>query len=89
MLGETELTAEPRRIVALGAGDLGHIVPLVRQRRPARRQRRPARWQTRRQKLGTVQDGQAKEVPDETWYLGLGVTAADEALDDIEGHLAK
>ncbi|MDQ1029688.1 iron complex transport system substrate-binding protein [Streptomyces umbrinus] len=40
-------------------------------------------------KLGAVQDGQAKDVPDETWYLGLGVTAAGEVLDDLKGFLAK
>ncbi|MFC8196144.1 ABC transporter substrate-binding protein [Streptomyces sp. NPDC057298] len=40
-------------------------------------------------KLGAVKNGQAKDVPDETWYLGLGVTAADEVLDDLEGYLAK
>ena len=40
-------------------------------------------------KLGAVRDGRAKNVPDETWYLGLGVTAADEVLGDLEGYLAK
>lgn len=40
-------------------------------------------------KLDAVKNGQAKNVPDETWYLGLGVTAADAVLDDLEGHLAK
>ncbi|MEU5342592.1 MULTISPECIES: iron-siderophore ABC transporter substrate-binding protein [unclassified Streptomyces] len=40
-------------------------------------------------KLGAVADGQAKDVPDETWYLGLGVTAADKVLDDLRGFLAK
>ncbi|MFD3311708.1 ABC transporter substrate-binding protein [Streptomyces sp. NPDC058694] len=40
-------------------------------------------------KLGAVKDGQAKDVPDETWYLGLGVTAADKVLDDLKGFLAK
>jgi iron-siderophore transport system substrate-binding protein len=39
-------------------------------------------------KLGAVEKGQAKNVPDETWYLGLGVTAANEVLDDLRGHLA-
>lgn len=38
-------------------------------------------------KLGAVEDGQAKDVDDETWYLGLGVTAADKVLDDLRGHL--
>jgi iron complex transport system substrate-binding protein len=40
-------------------------------------------------KLGAVENGQAKDVPDETWYLGLGVTAADEVLDELRGHLVK
>ncbi|MFM9369811.1 ABC transporter substrate-binding protein [Streptomyces sp. Da 82-17] len=40
-------------------------------------------------KLDAVKKGQAKNVPDETWYLGLGVTAADEVLDDLDGYLAK
>ncbi|MFG2029569.1 ABC transporter substrate-binding protein [Streptomyces sp. NPDC048825] len=40
-------------------------------------------------KLGAVENGQAKDVPDETWYLGLGVTAADEVLDDLRGYLVK
>ncbi|MFF2851514.1 ABC transporter substrate-binding protein [Streptomyces sp. NPDC058001] len=39
-------------------------------------------------KLGAVKNGQAKDVPDETWYLGLGVTAADKVLDDLKGFLA-
>lgn len=39
-------------------------------------------------KLGAVQKGQAKNVPDETWYLGLGVTAANEVLGDLRHHLA-
>lgn len=40
-------------------------------------------------KLGAVKKGQAKDVPDETWYLGLGVTAADKVLDDLRGYLVK
>lgn len=40
-------------------------------------------------KLGAVKDGRAKDVPDETWYLGLGVTAANEVLDDLKGFLVK
>ncbi|MGY0023595.1 ABC transporter substrate-binding protein [Streptomyces sp. cg35] len=40
-------------------------------------------------KLGAVKNGQAKDVPDETWYLGLGVTAADEVLKDLRAHLVK
>lgn len=39
-------------------------------------------------KLDAVRAGQAKDVPDETWYLGLGVTAARSVLDDLRGHLA-
>ncbi|MPY62074.1 ABC transporter substrate-binding protein, partial [Streptomyces spongiae] len=38
-------------------------------------------------KLGAVKDGQAKDVPDETWYLGLGVTAANKVLDDLRTNL--
>ncbi|WP_172385987.1 ABC transporter substrate-binding protein [Streptomyces sp. MNP-20] len=40
-------------------------------------------------KLDAVKEGRAKNVPDETWYLGLGVTAADAVLDDLKGYLAK
>ncbi|MFI6872435.1 ABC transporter substrate-binding protein [Streptomyces sp. NPDC050400] len=40
-------------------------------------------------KLGAVRNGQAKDVPDETWYLGLGVTAADEVLKDLRADLVK
>ncbi|MGW4388459.1 ABC transporter substrate-binding protein [Streptomyces sp. NBC_00063] len=40
-------------------------------------------------KLGAVKSGQAKDVPDETWYLGLGVTAANLVLDDLHGYLVK
>ncbi|MFE6060090.1 ABC transporter substrate-binding protein [Streptomyces sp. NPDC056431] len=39
--------------------------------------------------LKAVKAGQAEDVPDETWYLGLGVTAADMVLDDLRGHLVK
>ncbi|MFF0426788.1 ABC transporter substrate-binding protein [Streptomyces sp. NPDC004520] len=39
--------------------------------------------------LKAVKAGQAKDVPDETWYLGLGVTAADSVLDDLRGYLVK
>ncbi|UNO42372.1 iron-siderophore ABC transporter substrate-binding protein [Streptomyces sp. MST-110588] len=38
-------------------------------------------------KLQAVRDGHAKDVPDETWYLGLGVTAADSVLDDLRAAL--
>ncbi|MER5301266.1 iron-siderophore ABC transporter substrate-binding protein [Streptomyces lasiicapitis] len=40
-------------------------------------------------KLGAVKAGHAKDVPDETWYLGLGVTAADQVLGDLRDHLVK
>ncbi|MEU7579076.1 iron-siderophore ABC transporter substrate-binding protein [Streptomyces sp. NPDC041068] len=39
-------------------------------------------------KLDAVKKGQAKDVPDETWYLGLGVTAANSVLDDLRKNLA-
>ncbi|GGT93570.1 ABC transporter substrate-binding protein [Streptomyces violascens] len=39
--------------------------------------------------LKAVKAGQAKDVKDETWYLGLGVTAADSVLDDLHGFLVK
>ncbi|MGZ2356916.1 iron-siderophore ABC transporter substrate-binding protein [Streptomyces sp. 372A] len=37
--------------------------------------------------LNAVKKGHAFDVPDETWYLGLGVTAADTVLDDLEKYL--
>ncbi|MDV5145237.1 iron-siderophore ABC transporter substrate-binding protein [Streptomyces sp. SBC-4] len=39
--------------------------------------------------LTAVKAGQAKDVPDETWYLGLGVTAANSVLDDLRADLVK
>lgn len=39
--------------------------------------------------LKAVKDGRARNVEDETWYLGLGVTAADSVLDDLRGFLVK
>ncbi|MFF5972368.1 ABC transporter substrate-binding protein [Streptomyces sp. NPDC012769] len=39
--------------------------------------------------LKAVKSGQAKDVPDETWYLGLGVTAANSVLDDLRADLVK
>ncbi|MEU7030584.1 iron-siderophore ABC transporter substrate-binding protein [Streptomyces sp. NPDC046275] len=39
--------------------------------------------------LKAVKAGQAKDVPDETWYLGLGVTAANSVLDDLRADLVK
>lgn len=38
--------------------------------------------------LRAVKDGHAFDVPDETWYLGLGVTAANAVLDDLQKYLA-
>ncbi|MGW8763998.1 ABC transporter substrate-binding protein [Streptomyces sp. NPDC055815] len=39
--------------------------------------------------LKAVKAGQAKDVADETWYLGLGVTAANSVLDDLRADLVK
>ncbi|MGC5001377.1 ABC transporter substrate-binding protein [Streptomyces sp. DT203] len=39
--------------------------------------------------LKAVKEGRAKDVPDETWYLGLGVTAANLVLDDLRADLVK
>ncbi|MFF3849078.1 ABC transporter substrate-binding protein [Streptomyces sp. NPDC002328] len=39
--------------------------------------------------LKAVKAGHAYDVPDETWYLGLGVTAADQVLADLEQRLTK
>lgn len=39
--------------------------------------------------LKAVKEGRAKNVKDETWYLGLGVTAADSVLDDLRGFLVE
>ncbi|MFI1967918.1 ABC transporter substrate-binding protein [Streptomyces cinnamoneus] len=39
--------------------------------------------------LTAVREGRAKPVQDETWYLGLGVTAANSVLDDLRGFLVK
>jgi len=38
-------------------------------------------------RLGAVQAGDAHEVSDDTWMLGIGVTAANLVLDDIESLL--
>lgn len=38
--------------------------------------------------LPAVKAGRAKDIDSETWYLGLGVTAARSVLDDLRGHLA-
>ncbi|WP_129262512.1 iron-siderophore ABC transporter substrate-binding protein [Streptomyces sp. M3] len=37
--------------------------------------------------LAAVKAGQAKDVSDETWYLGLGVTSANLVLDDLRADL--
>lgn len=39
--------------------------------------------------LKAVKSGQAKDVSDETWYLGLGVTSARLVLDDLRTYLVK
>ncbi|MGP3775875.1 ABC transporter substrate-binding protein [Streptomyces sp. SDT5-1] len=39
--------------------------------------------------LKAVKAGHAYDVPDETWYLGLGTMAADAVLDDLGRHLTK
>ncbi|MEV0490677.1 ABC transporter substrate-binding protein [Streptomyces atratus] len=39
--------------------------------------------------LKAVKEGRAKDVPDETWYLGLGVTAANLVLDDLRADLVE
>ncbi|MEV7990903.1 iron-siderophore ABC transporter substrate-binding protein [Streptomyces sp. NPDC086077] len=38
--------------------------------------------------LEAVKAGHAYDVPDETWYLGLGVVAANAVLDDLQKYLA-
>ncbi|MFZ4265786.1 ABC transporter substrate-binding protein [Streptomyces arboris] len=40
-------------------------------------------------KLDAVKEGRAKDVSDETWYLGLGVTSAGLVLDDLRADLVK
>ncbi|MFH9392124.1 ABC transporter substrate-binding protein [Streptomyces sp. NPDC017556] len=39
--------------------------------------------------LKAVKEGRAKDVSDETWYLGLGVTSAGLVLDDLRADLVK
>ncbi|MEV4970033.1 ABC transporter substrate-binding protein [Streptomyces scopuliridis] len=56
---------------------------------PAKTQRDTARSNPLWKNLKAVKAGQAKDVKDETWYLGLGVTAADQVLDDLRGYLVK
>ncbi|MEU9042856.1 MULTISPECIES: ABC transporter substrate-binding protein [unclassified Kitasatospora] len=38
--------------------------------------------------LGAVKSGQARPVSDETWFLGLGVMAANAVLADLKGLVA-
>ncbi|MEV7682953.1 iron-siderophore ABC transporter substrate-binding protein [Streptomyces sp. NPDC088341] len=56
---------------------------------PKKTQRDTARSNPLWKNLKAVKAGQAKDVKDETWYLGLGVTAADLVLDDLRGYLVK
>ncbi|MFE0243948.1 ABC transporter substrate-binding protein [[Kitasatospora] papulosa] len=39
--------------------------------------------------LAAVKAGRAKDVSDETWYLGLGVTSANLVLDDLRADLVE
>ena len=41
-------------------------------------------WKT----LGAVKSGQARPVSDETWFLGLGVMAANVVLGDLKGFVS-
>ncbi|MFI6701842.1 ABC transporter substrate-binding protein [Streptomyces sp. NPDC050509] len=56
---------------------------------PAKTQRDSARSNPLWKNLKAVKDGHAKDVDDETWYLGLGVTSAELVLDDLRGYLVK
>ncbi|MEU4132638.1 ABC transporter substrate-binding protein [Streptomyces wuyuanensis] len=56
---------------------------------PAKTKRDTARSNPLWKNLKAVGSGRAKDVPDETWYLGLGVTAAEEVLADLRGYLVK
>lgn len=38
--------------------------------------------------LGAVKSAQARPVSDETWFLGLGVTAVNAVLADLKGFVA-
>ncbi|GAA1180198.1 iron-siderophore ABC transporter substrate-binding protein [Streptomyces hebeiensis] len=55
---------------------------------PDKTQRDAARSNPLWKNLKAVEEGRAKDVKDETWYLGLGVTAADQVLADLRGYLA-
>ncbi|MFJ2673814.1 ABC transporter substrate-binding protein [Streptomyces sp. NPDC088551] len=56
---------------------------------PEKTQRDTARSNPLWKNLKAVKAGRAKDVKDETWYLGLGVTAAGQVLDDLRGYLVK
>ncbi|MFJ6943520.1 ABC transporter substrate-binding protein [Streptomyces wuyuanensis] len=56
---------------------------------PAKTKRDTARSNPLWKNLKAVESGRAEDVPDETWYLGLGVTAAEEVLADLRGHLVE
>lgn len=56
---------------------------------PKATQRDSARSNPLWKNLKAVKEGRAKDVSDETWYLGLGVTSADLVLDDLRADLVK
>ncbi|MBZ4318998.1 ABC transporter substrate-binding protein [Streptomyces huiliensis] len=56
---------------------------------PDRTKRDVARDNPLWKNLKAVKEGRARDVKDETWYLGLGVTAANSVLDDLRGFLVK
>ncbi|MFJ9621817.1 ABC transporter substrate-binding protein [Streptomyces sp. NPDC101181] len=56
---------------------------------PKATQRDTARSNPLWKNLEAVKAGRAKDVSDETWYLGLGVTSADLVLDDLRTNLVK
>ncbi|MEV1046780.1 iron-siderophore ABC transporter substrate-binding protein [Streptomyces sp. NPDC049916] len=56
---------------------------------PKATQRDTARSNPLWKNLEAVKAGRAKDVSDETWYLGLGVTSADLVLDDLRVNLVK
>ncbi|ARF72271.1 ABC transporter substrate-binding protein [Kitasatospora albolonga] len=56
---------------------------------PKATQRDTARSSPLWKKLDAVREGRAKDVSDETWYLGLGVTSAGLVLDDLRANLVK
>ncbi|MFJ1798324.1 ABC transporter substrate-binding protein [Streptomyces sp. NPDC088180] len=56
---------------------------------PKATQRDSARSNPLWKNLKAVEEGRAKDVSDETWYLGLGVTSAGLVLDDLRADLVK